>query len=208
MKEENDNNVLNAFALVGFVLGLLSILLYWALAIVPILAIIFSIIGIVRTKKTKQKGKSIAITGLVLGIVFTCLFGGKIFLAYNNYFQNIISSNNLHKEQIDYQKYIKGTWKYEERGDGFVSLQRYVITDNSVSYTCTMYNSNEKKTTIYFEIYGTPIFSDNKVTVHYTNYKEGSDMVLVKYFIGTTETLKYKNNVLYKQNDIKLIRTQ
>lgn len=77
MKE--DKIVLNAFALVGFVLGLLSIGLYWVLGIIPVLAIIFSIIGLIGAKKMGQKGKGLAIAGLILGILYTGFFGIKVF---------------------------------------------------------------------------------------------------------------------------------
>ena len=89
---EENKKTLNAFALVGFILGLLSTLLYWVLAITPILAIIFSIIGLIGTDKAKQIGKGLAIAGLILGIAYTGKFGLKIFLKNNNYFQNELNS--------------------------------------------------------------------------------------------------------------------
>ena len=114
MKE--DKKVLNAFALVGFVLGLLSVVLYWVLGIVPLLAIIFSIIGLVGVKKSGQKGKGFAITGLVLGIVFILAFGLQIFLRYNNYFQteniqeNIVQENTV-QENGNLLDLLQGDWE-------------------------------------------------------------------------------------------------
>jgi len=64
---------MNALALTGFILGLASIFLSW-IGIIPILAIIFSAIGIDQTKKKKEKGKELAIIGLILGIIYTIVY--------------------------------------------------------------------------------------------------------------------------------------
>lgn len=106
MNEDKKN--LNAFALVGFVLGLLSLVLYWVLGIIPVLAIIFSIIGLVSVKNSGQKGKGFAITGLVLGIVYVLAFGLNIYL--NNYFgtsniYDIVKTQNIINEKLI------GTWE-------------------------------------------------------------------------------------------------
>lgn len=113
---KDDKKVLNAFALVGFILGLLSVALYWVLGIVPVLAIIFSIIGLVSVKKLGQKGKGFAITGLVLGIIFILAFGLQIFLRYNNYFQteNIqenIAQENTVQENGNLLDLLQGDWE-------------------------------------------------------------------------------------------------
>ena len=105
---KNDKKNLNAFALVGFVLGLLSVLLYWVIGIIPILAIVFSIIGLVSVKNSGQKGKGFAITGLVLGIVYVLAFGLNIYL--NNYFgtsnvYDIVKTQNIINEKLI------GTWE-------------------------------------------------------------------------------------------------
>lgn len=107
-----DKKVLNAFALLGFVLGLLSVALYWVLGIVPVLAIIFSIIGLVSVKKLGQRGKGFAITGLVLGIIFILAFGLQIFLRYNNYFQteNIVQENTV-QENGNLLDLLQGDWE-------------------------------------------------------------------------------------------------
>ncbi len=56
-------------AVASQVLGILSVFL-WEFSIFPILAIVFGIIGIVNTNKNKTDGVGLAITGLVLGIIF------------------------------------------------------------------------------------------------------------------------------------------
>lgn len=51
----------NYFAIFGFILAFLS----WF----SILGIAFSIIGIIETRKRKQKGRILAIAGLIIGII-------------------------------------------------------------------------------------------------------------------------------------------
>ncbi|TAF51257.1 MAG: DUF4190 domain-containing protein [Sphingobacteriia bacterium] len=53
----------NGWAIAGFVCGIL----------VPPLGIIFSAIALGQIKKRGEKGKGLAIAGLVIGIVFTAL---------------------------------------------------------------------------------------------------------------------------------------
>lgn len=73
---------LNAFAITSFVLGIVSALgLYWLFAIPPILAIVFGVLGIDRINYYRnEKGKGLAIAGLVLGIVYAIAFFIKIIL--------------------------------------------------------------------------------------------------------------------------------
>ena len=121
--EENKKS-LNVFAVIGFILGLLSTILYWAVPIIPILAIIFSIIGLIGMAKAKQRGKKLAIAGLILGILFTCQIGIKIILKSNNYFQNSNFGNtvNMENEKVDEEL------NYCEGGN--------IVTCNQ-GYTCT-----------------------------------------------------------------------
>ncbi|NQU19349.1 DUF4190 domain-containing protein [bacterium] len=63
----------NKSAKTGFILGLSSILFYW-IGIIPILAIIFSIIGLSTFDRTKQKGRWMAITGLIMGILYSLVY--------------------------------------------------------------------------------------------------------------------------------------
>jgi len=107
-----DKKFLNAFALVGFVLGLLSVILYWVIGIVPALAIIFSIIGLVSVKKLEQKGKGLAITGLVLGIVYMLLFLTPVIVGYYNYFQENrkVESRQTNMNSLLY--ILQGRWVY------------------------------------------------------------------------------------------------
>jgi len=58
----------NKAALTGFILGLVSILFAW-IGIIPLCAIIFSVVGACTFKPETQKNKWQAIVGLVLGIL-------------------------------------------------------------------------------------------------------------------------------------------
>ena len=62
----------NGFAATGFILGLASMPLY-AIGIIPILAVIFSIIGLATFDEEKQKNRWMAGVGLALGVVFTIM---------------------------------------------------------------------------------------------------------------------------------------
>ena len=63
---------LNAFGLTGFILSICSIWGGALFCIFPILALIFSIIGMTKNKKCRLNGFSIA--GLTISIVFTVLW--------------------------------------------------------------------------------------------------------------------------------------
>jgi Domain of unknown function (DUF4190) len=63
----------NPMSLTGFVLGLISVVLY-AVGLVPILAIIFSSVGLGTFKPELQKNKWMAGAGLALGIFHTLLY--------------------------------------------------------------------------------------------------------------------------------------
>ena len=63
-----ENKKTNTFALVGFVLGLVSFFLaFWG--IVPIIGIVFSSIALVKIDQEKEKGKGLAIAGLTCSII-------------------------------------------------------------------------------------------------------------------------------------------
>lgn len=133
---EENKKTLNAFSLVGFILGLLSILLYWVLAITPILAIIFSLIGLIGTDKAKQKGKGLAIAGLILGILYTGLFGLNIYLKNNNYFQdNEVIDTYEEKSQNNFI----GNWKHIEYEGNIKFETKYFIKDSTYTYECIIY---------------------------------------------------------------------
>ncbi len=65
--------VFNPLALTGFILGLVSVVLY-AIGIIPILGIVFSAIGLGRFNPQTQKAKWMAGWGLALSILFTVMF--------------------------------------------------------------------------------------------------------------------------------------
>ena len=57
---------LNIMALVGFILGCVSFLInFWG--IVGIVALVFSIVGLIQINNTNEKGKGLAIAGTILG---------------------------------------------------------------------------------------------------------------------------------------------
>ncbi|MCB9805810.1 DUF4190 domain-containing protein [Candidatus Nomurabacteria bacterium] len=65
--KEEKNDVLS---LVSFILGLLSIFLF-EIGAIPVFAIVFGICGISRTTDEDKKGRWMAVTGLILGILYT-----------------------------------------------------------------------------------------------------------------------------------------
>ena len=70
----------NGMCIVGFILGVLSVAIYWLIPFLPVLAIIFSGIGLSKIKVENTKGKGLATWGLVLGILYTLLIGVKLLL--------------------------------------------------------------------------------------------------------------------------------
>jgi len=59
----------DGFAVTGFILGLAAIFL-WKFQLVSPLAVVSSAVGLSRTMGGKLKGRGLAVTGLVLGLVF------------------------------------------------------------------------------------------------------------------------------------------
>lgn len=80
-------NKLNIWALLGFLFSLVGIT---SLGILSIFGIVFSIIGLVQIKNSGERGKSLAITGLVIGIVmFIVLIGIIIGLGWLTLFLSL-----------------------------------------------------------------------------------------------------------------------
>jgi hypothetical protein len=63
----------NSMAVTGFVLGIVSAFFYF-IGILPILAIVFSSIGLGTFKPDSQKNKWMAGVGLALGIIYTLMY--------------------------------------------------------------------------------------------------------------------------------------
>lgn len=59
----------NPAAVAGFILGLVSLVLYY-LTLIPILALIFGWVGLASFDEEKQKNKWMAVVGLVLGVIY------------------------------------------------------------------------------------------------------------------------------------------
>ena len=75
----------NSFAIAGFVISIVSSAL--CCGIFNILGLIFSIIGLTKSKELDNEGKGLAIAGIVISIVvmlgvllWILLFGGMVFL--------------------------------------------------------------------------------------------------------------------------------
>ena len=65
---KTDETKTNGFAIAGFVLALVSLFInLWGL--IGILAVIFSGIGISCTGPNKEKGRGLAVAGLIIGII-------------------------------------------------------------------------------------------------------------------------------------------
>ena len=71
--QPNAPKKLNAFGIVGFVLGVLSIILGRFFCVTPIIGLVFSIIAVVKMKKYNS-ANGIAIAGLVLNIISLVLW--------------------------------------------------------------------------------------------------------------------------------------
>ena len=72
-----ENKKTNGFAVTSLVLGIIAMLIN-PFAILGILSIIFSIVGLVKVK-TLSSGKGLAIAGLILGIIATIWFAYSFF---------------------------------------------------------------------------------------------------------------------------------
>lgn len=68
MEEKSSASLTDKVAVASLVAGVLSVFL-WSFSIVPLSALILGIIGVTRTGD-KAKGRWMAITGTVLGVLF------------------------------------------------------------------------------------------------------------------------------------------
>lgn len=68
----------NGMAIAGFILSLLAVLGFFASFLIPLLGVIFSSVGIAKSKKVNS-GKGLAIAGLILGLLALIMFAGYIF---------------------------------------------------------------------------------------------------------------------------------
>jgi amino acid transporter len=57
----------------SFILGLASVVFAF-IGVIPITAFVLGVIGLNRTKDKPEKGRWMAITGLILGIAFTLVY--------------------------------------------------------------------------------------------------------------------------------------
>lgn len=70
MEEEKTQIKRNRLAVTGFILGVASVP-FGFIGIIPILAFIFSGIGLHQAKERKEGGAVLAIIGLILGAIYT-----------------------------------------------------------------------------------------------------------------------------------------
>lgn len=72
--DNNNNQIIttknsyNIFAIVGFVLGIISFFLNF-FGIVGILAVVFAAVGLSQISKKQQQGKVLAILGIIFGAI-------------------------------------------------------------------------------------------------------------------------------------------
>jgi len=72
-EKETTATTKNYFALAGLILSIAGVFFYKK-GIISLLAVIFSAIGLAKTKDYEGKGKAPAIIGLVLGILLTVMY--------------------------------------------------------------------------------------------------------------------------------------
>ncbi len=69
---KKEKKKVNIFAIIGFVVSLVCFLgIIKASVIGPLAGLIFSIVALVQIKKNNQKGKGLAVTGIILGSIST-----------------------------------------------------------------------------------------------------------------------------------------
>lgn len=69
-----NNNRMNGYAIAGFVLSCVALVLMCVFPPLSILGIVFSALGLSQIKKNFQRGKGLAVAGLVIGVL-TTVFG-------------------------------------------------------------------------------------------------------------------------------------
>ncbi|WP_195990050.1 DUF4190 domain-containing protein [Clostridium sp. D53t1_180928_C8] len=77
---QNSNNSYNGLSIAGFVLGIISCFLNF-FGIVGIVAVVLSSIGLAQISRDYQKGKTLAITGIVLGAI-NIIFALFVFISF------------------------------------------------------------------------------------------------------------------------------
>jgi len=77
---ENSNNSYNGLSIAGFVLGIISCFLNF-FGIIGIVAVVLSSIGLSQISRDYQKGKALAIIGIVLGTI-NIIFALFVFISF------------------------------------------------------------------------------------------------------------------------------
>lgn len=177
-------------AITGLVLGILSALgLYELFAIAPILAITFSAIGLNNVKKLKQRGKGIAIGGLILGVLFTMQFFIKLI-------PKIISKYNYSQStQLDINNYL-GTWIVNHGGLKFIII---INSDNTFDFSEEVVGEENPQSYIscsgIYEEYNGNLFL-TITNYHYnSNNPDGFDNSMQKLMINKEFYFKLNDNL-------------
>ena len=77
---ENSNNSYNGLSIAGFVLSIISCFLNF-FGIIGIVAVVLSSIGLSQISRDYQKGKALAIIGIVLGTI-NIIFALFVFISF------------------------------------------------------------------------------------------------------------------------------
>ena len=77
---ENSNNSYNGLSIAGFVLGIITCFLNF-FGIIGIVAVVLSSIGLSQISRDYQKGKALAIIGIVLGTI-NIIFALFVFISF------------------------------------------------------------------------------------------------------------------------------
>ena len=77
---ENSNNSYKGLSIAGFVLGIISCFLNF-FGIIGIVAVVLSSIGLSQISRDYQKGKALAIIGIVLGTI-NIIFALFVFISF------------------------------------------------------------------------------------------------------------------------------
>ena len=192
----------NGLAIVSLVLGILSIIFY-GLAIFQILAIIFSLIALIKIKNQRATGKKIAIIGLILGIIYTVHFCNKVFLK-TDYFKHLYNTLSKQENSIANkinndlrQKELLGTWMAHNSTDDEISMFITVVLEEDKFTLINEVNSSETGELLgYSEFSGSVGYFTNFVLLYIQEYSEKSTMP-VDTVLGTTRMLTIKGDKLY-----------
>lgn len=202
----------SGLALTGLILGILSSIFY-GLIIFQVLAVIFSIIALIKIKNKKASGKVMAIIGLILGIVYILQFGIKVFK--NTEYYETLYKQAFMEQEIDLLSeneknnlegiVLNGTWSNTIHAGEIITTKTLELYDNSFVVRNEIISTENGKIEGFMELYGTAQITGNIVTLHIVEASKTSTMP-TNILIGTTDILTLKNNKLVYENGIELTK--